>query len=87
MKCRLTLLQTNHPKRPLRTQAVEGWCDAEPREGVPFSMHAVPLDEAADIRMVTTSKVRSMVHALGRKLIDFQTENSSYRWEFLETEH
>ena len=86
LKCRLTLLSTNHEVIPLRTDEVEGYCYAEPTEGKRFAMQGPALDPSKDFRAVTTSKVVGRTVWQDEKEIEFATQNSTYRWERLEEE-
>ncbi len=82
MKCRLTLLSTDHEKGPLRTEEVVGSCDHEPVKGKAFVMSAAPLVDG-DVRLVSTSLVQECTDLQNVHEIMFRTENSNYKWEFL----
>jgi hypothetical protein len=81
MKCRLTLIRTDHEQYPLRTTEAVGFCDREPTKDLPFQMHAAPL-EGGDIRMITTTRIQE-VREVEKKKVEFDTEYSTYEWEFL----
>lgn len=84
MKCRLTLQTTEHKKNPLRTQKVVGICDYKPTKGQVFRMRANPL-ESGDIRIIVTSVIQKRNILDKDDKIEFQTENSNYLWEFLDS--
>lgn len=82
MRCRLTKEHSVHQN--LRTPVIEGGCDEPPRFGRPFRMHAPPLDPDADIRLVSTTPIVTLVPAEDdADVYVFETENSVYKWERL----
>ena len=81
MKCRLTRLNSVH--RNLRTDEVVGICPFKPRVGVPFMLSGKPLNPNAHVRLVETTKIIKATPSEEGKVIEFETENSVYKWEHL----
>lgn len=77
-KVKLTKIQSNHQN--LRTNEILGTCMHLPVEGSVFYLMAPPL-ESGNVRLVTTTVVQKVVD-LG-SVLDFETENSSYKLEIL----
>ena len=67
----------------LRTSDVDGVAGDLPEVGSSFVMFAKSLDPELDMRVVSTSEVRS-VEELGPGVSQFTTLNSTYRLEVLE---
>ncbi len=81
MKCRLTRLNSVH--RNLRTDEIVGGCPYAPVAGAPFIMTSTPLDPAADVRLIETTRVTKTTFSGAGRVIEFETKNSIYKWEHL----
>ena len=79
MECRLTRLNSVH--RNLRTDEIVGECPYAPVKGAPFYMSASPLDPAADVRSIVTTRVTKTTSSEAGGVIEFETKNSVYKWE------
>ena len=89
MKAKLTKLKSNHTQ--LRTDVIEGMIPLLPKVGLSFSIYAKPLDEAADVRIVTTTPIEHLTEVSedlsgesGKRVWAFDTANSTYRLELLD---
>jgi len=74
---KLTQLLSNHNN--VRTKEILGNCSGVPRKGKRFVMSSTPLDKSKDIRVLTTTVLKSV-----RKDGDtyyFETQNSKYKLE------
>ena len=74
---KLTQLSSSHNN--VRTKEILGHCSGVPRKGKRFVMSAPPLDKSKDIRVLTTTELKSV-----RKDGDiyyFKTQNSAYKLE------
>jgi hypothetical protein len=85
-KVKITKLSKNETK--VRTDSMEGWCYAPPKEGSPFQVFGKPLDpdlagRSDAFRWLSTSKVQSVSNELGSNECVIITMNSTYQVEFL----
>jgi len=77
MDVKITQLSSNHNR--VRTREIVGECANLPVEGKTFLMFAEPIDKSKSMRMLHTSKLKSV-----RKEDDtyyFETQNSEYKLE------
>ena len=82
MRCKLTLISTNHSETPVRDGGIEGFCHSVPQiEERCVVFHEYP-DKPDLVRLVSTSPVRK-IEALGNGVIRLETMNSVYDWESL----
>ncbi len=83
MECRLTRIRSTHQN--LRTCEIVGECPFEPAKGISFSMTATPLDPAMTVRLISTTKILKTTPSEEGKVMEFETENSAYKWELLDS--
>ena len=81
MRCRLTRLGSVH--RNLRTNVVVGNCAFAPIQGLAFIMTGKPLNPNATFRFVQTSRIDRVTPSEKEDALEFQTQNSVYKWERL----
>ncbi len=80
MDVKITQLSSNHNR--VRTREIVGECSHHPVEGKTFLMFAEPIDKSKSVRMLHTSKLKSV-----RKEDNtyyFKTQNSEYKLEVME---
>lgn len=82
MKCKLTLVSTKHKKSPVREGEIEGFCESFPQlSSRCVVFHNYP-DKPDLVRVVSTSPIQKM-EVLEDNTVQFETLNSTYRWERL----
>ena len=81
MNVRLTKLSDN--KNAIRTSSVEGHLMEAPATGQGLCLHAPPIEEGFDVRVLLTSPVVKLVEE-EQGTLKVYTENSVYRIEMLE---
>ena len=77
MDVELTQISSNHNR--VRTKKIIGECTSLPMEGRTFLMYSEPLDPSKNLRMLHTTKLKSV-----RKedsIYHFETQNSKYKLE------
>jgi hypothetical protein len=79
MDVKITQLSSNHNR--VRTKRIVGKASILPREGKHFTMFAEPLDKSQDVRMLSTSRIKSVRRE--KDVIYFETENSKYKLEII----
>jgi hypothetical protein len=67
----------------MRTKSMEGWSDELPTLGHSFIFTGKALTKGAYARMLLTSRVTKIVHELPQQSILFNTENSTYRFDYI----
>jgi len=77
MDVELTQISSEHNN--VRTKKIVGECASLPIEGKTFLMFSEPLDPSKNIRMLHTSKIKS-VRKEGN-IYYFETQNSKYKLE------
>ena len=74
---KLTQLLSNHNN--VRTKEILGYCSGVPTKGKRFVMSAPPLDKSKEIRVLTTTTLKSV--RKDGKTYHFETQNSKYKLE------
>lgn len=80
MDVKITQLSSSHNN--VRTRKIVGKTAKLPTEGKHFTMFAKPLDRTQDVRMLSTSRIKSVREENGAYY--FETQNSEYKLEVLQ---
>lgn len=77
MNVKITQLSSNHNR--VRTKETVGKAVRLPIEGKHFTLFAKPIDKSQDVRMLSTSRIKSVQEEDG--IYYFETQNSKYKLE------